>query len=52
MENNDMQFVDVSEPKKKDKFMIGIIISLVILFVLGLLIYFFGYDLFKGFIKV
>ncbi len=48
---DDMQMIDVSE-KKKDKFMIGIIISLLVLVLLGTLIYFFGYDLFKDFIKV
>ena len=48
---DDMQMIDVSE-KKKDKFMIGIIISLILLAVMGNLIYFFGYDLFKNFIKV
>lgn len=48
---DDMQMIDVSE-KKKDKFMIGIIISLIVLAVMGTLIYFFGYDLFKNFIKV
>ena len=48
---DDMQMIDVSE-KKKDKFMIGIIISLIVLVVFGTLIYFFGYDLFKDFIKV
>ena len=52
---NDMQMVDVSdsEPnKKKDKFMIGIYISLIVLVVLGLLVYFFGYDFLKPYIKV
>lgn len=48
---DDMQMIDISE-KKKDKFMIGIIISLIVLVVFGTLIYFFGYDLFKDFIKV
>ena len=52
--NDEMEFIDVSEPlkKEKDKFMIGIYIALGILIVLGLLTYFFGYDLFKNFIKV
>lgn len=49
--NDDMKMVDVSD-KKKDKFMIGIIISLIVLVILATLIYFFGYDLFKNFIKV
>ena len=49
--NDDMQMIDISE-KKKDKFMMGIIISLIVLVVLATLIYFFGYDLFKNFIKV
>jgi len=43
---------DTPETKKKDKFMFGIYISLIVLVVLGLLIYFFGYELFKPFIKV
>lgn len=54
---NDMEMIDVSESttkdvKKKDKFMTYIYISLVILVVLGLLTYFFGYDLLKPFIEV
>lgn len=40
------------ETKKQDKFMLGIYISLIVLVVLGLLIYFFGYEIFKPFIKV
>ena len=53
---NDMEMIDVSEStnkdvKKKDKFMTYIYISLVILVVLGLLTYFFGYDLLKPFIE-
>lgn len=49
----DMEMIDVSDtPKKKDKFMIGIYISLIVLVVLGLLTYFFGYNLFKPFIEV
>lgn len=50
-----MEFIDVSDDKiekKKDKFMIVIIILLIILVVLGLLTYFFGYDLLKPYIKV
>ena len=50
MENN-MELIDISD-KKRDKFIIGIIISLIVLVILGTLIYFFGYDLFKDFIKV
>ena len=54
---NDMDIIDVSdnnfEPKKKkDKFMMGIYISLIVLVLLGLLVYFFGYDLLKPFIKI
>lgn len=50
---NDMEMVDVSEDvKKKDKFMIGIYISLVVLVILGLIVYFFGYDLLEPLIKV
>lgn len=50
-----MELIDVSDDKiekKKDKFMIVIIILLIILVVLGLLTYFFGYDLLKPYIKV
>lgn len=44
----------VSEPvkKKKDKFMMGIYIALLVLIVLGLVTYFFGYDVLKPYIKV
>lgn len=55
---NDMELIDMSDiedtpkEKKKDRFMLGIYISLVVLVVLGLLIYFFGYDILKPFIKV
>lgn len=61
---DDMQMVDVSDntekkdeskrnnKKKKDKFMIGIYIALIVLVVLGSLVYFFGYDLLKPYIKV
>ncbi len=50
---DEMQMIDVSENvKKKDKFMIGIYISILVLIILGLLIYFFGYDFLKPFIKV
>ena len=49
----EMEMVDVSDgEKKKDKFMIGIYISLTVLVVLGLAIYFFGYNILKPFIKV
>lgn len=48
-----MDFIDVSDNvKKKDKFMIGVYVSLVVLVVLGLVVYFFGYDVLKPFIKV
>lgn len=49
----DMEMIDVSEaPKKKDKFMIGIYISLIVLVILGLLVYFFGYEFLKPYIEV
>jgi hypothetical protein len=50
----DMEMIDVSDnvKKKKDKFMIGIYISLIVLVVLGLVTYFFGYELLKPFIEV
>lgn len=49
----EMEMIDVSDgEKKKDKFMIGIYISLAVLVVLGLAIYFFGYNILKPFIKV
>ena len=48
---DDMQMIDVSEDKK-DKFMTGIYISLIVLLVLSLIIYFFGYELLRPFIKV
>ena len=50
-----MEFIDISDDKaekKKDKFMILIVILLIILVVLGVLKYFFGYDLLKPYIKV
>lgn len=48
-----MEFVDVSDGvKTKDKFMIGIYVSIVVLIILALLIYFFGYDVLKPFIRV
>lgn len=52
---NDMNLIDVSdekETKKKDQFLIGVYISLILLVVLGLVVYFFGYDLLKPIIKV
>lgn len=50
---DDFEMIDVSEDvKKKDKFMIGVYISLVILVVLGLLVYLFGYDIVKSYIQV
>lgn len=55
MNNNEVELIDISDdiiPIKKDKFMMGIYISLIVLVVLGLLIYFFGYEIFKPFIKV
>ena len=50
----EMEFEDISEemPKKKDKFMTFVIISLIVLVVSSLIVYFFGYNLLKGFIKV
>ena len=48
-----MDFVDVSEEKKeKDSFMLGIYISLVVLVILGLIVYFFGYGIFESLITV
>lgn len=51
---DDFEMIDVSDEvkKKQDKFMKGIYISLIVLVVLGLLVYFLGYDLLKPFIKV
>ncbi len=50
---DDFDMIDVSEDvKKKDKFIIGIYISLAVLVVLGLLVYFFGYDIVKSYIQV
>ncbi len=52
---DDMSLVDVSEDKvvpKKDRFMLGIYISLILLLVLGLITYFFGYEILKPIIKV
>lgn len=53
--NNDMNLVDVSEDNKASKsdlFMRGIYISLIVLLVLGLVTYFFGYEVLKPIIKV
>ena len=56
MKNDNMEILDFEEKKddikKTDTFMKKIYISLIILVVLGLLIYFFGYNIFKPFIKV
>lgn len=52
---NDMEFIDISESnitKKKDVFMICIYISLIVLVILSVTIYFFGYDILKPYIKV
>ena len=50
---DNMEFVDISDDvKRKDYFMIGIYIAIAILIIAGSLIYFFGYDFFKQFIKV
>ena len=48
-----MDFIDISDTKKeKDKFMIGIYVSLIVLVVFGLLIYFFGYNFFAPYITI
>lgn len=50
---NEMEMIDISENvQKKDKFMTCIYVSLIVLVVLSLLVYFFGYDLLKPFIEV
>lgn len=53
---DDFELIDVSDnvtsTKKKDKFMLGIYISLIILILLTIILYFFGYELFKSYIKV
>ena len=53
---DDMSIIDVSyennDNNGKDKFMIGIYISVIILVLLGVMTYFFGYELLKPFIKV
>jgi len=56
--NDNMDFIDVSDDvvtenkKKKDVFMIFVYTSLILLVILGSIIYFFGYELLKPFIKV
>lgn len=40
-----------NNPPKKDKFMIGVYISIIVLILLTIIIYFFGYELFKPIIK-
>lgn len=56
MNNENMEILDFEQDKtnikEPDTFMKKIYISLIILVVLGLLIYFFGYNIFKPFIKV
>ena len=50
-----MELVDEKKKKtvkKKDRFMLFVYISLILLIVLGLITYFFGYDLLKPIIKV
>ena len=42
----------MNETHKKDNFMIGVCISLIVLIILTVIIYFFGYELFKPIIKV
>lgn len=53
---NDLEMIDISEEesknKKIDKFMLFVYISLIILVVLALVVYFFGYNLLKDYIKV
>lgn len=53
---DDFELIDVSDnvtsTKKRDKFMLGIYISLIILILLTIILYFFGYELFKPYIKV
>lgn len=52
---DDMSIIDVSSENKnngKDKFMVGIYISVIILVFLGVITYFFGYELLKPLIKV
>lgn len=49
--NDNMEMIDISDVKQ-DKFMKYIYISLVVLVVLGFMVYFFGYELLRPFIKV
>lgn len=50
---DDMEMIDVSEEvKKKDKFMTFVYVSILVLVILSLMVYFFGYDLLKPFIEV
>ena len=50
---NEMEMIDISENvQKKVMFMTCIYLSLIVLVVLSLLVYFFGYDLLKPFIEV
>lgn len=55
---NDMEIIDMSDTndklssKKNDKFMLGVYISLIVLVCLGLIVYFFGYEVLKPFIRV
>ena len=50
-ESNNSNIIKNDSPKK-DKFMIGVYISLIVLVVFTIIIYFFGYELFKPIIKV
>ncbi len=50
---NDLDMIDVSDnSKKKDKFMIFIYISLILLVLLSTITYFFLYDFLKPYIKL
>ena len=48
---DEFDIIDVSD-KQKDVFIKKIYISLIVLVVLGLITYFFGYNIFKPFIRV
>lgn len=48
---DNLEIIEIDE-KKDDKFMKGIYISLIVLVILGLIVYFFGYEVLKPFIKV
>ena len=50
--NSDNENLKQNSLPKKDKFIFGIYISLIILVLLTTIIYFFGYELFKPIIKV